>query len=508
MGLQRPTKLIQRRRRLEYNPTYVEDEHGNIVPQYGFGSWLKRNTGNVLQTAAGAALVATGAGASVGAGMMAGGVTGMIGDRQSRSMEKEQEKDVERMRQFSNLQSGFQDETIPYAPSFAYGGVMDYNVGQTHEGPDGGIPVDSSGVPSAVSQREPVALTEEGEISWKTPDGEVYIFSDRLKAPKSKKSFAEEAKKITNKYKGYLGDKFEKHHKVSMDTMNRELNDLMAKQEELRQELMPPVEQEMPMMGRGGTLLDPLTPLSLNTLDRPKIDLASMKSSSINVPRANTPNPNPNAQLPEWEQFQGGVPLSSLALPVLSNIGAGMAERQRIRRRSPIRLPRVTPQTVNLESSRVAARETAGEQRAAGRRAYRGAGVSRGAAIAGTSVMEGDINRQLGQQLSESYLQEGLTNAQLAGQAETANVDLAMRESIMNREQSHVDEAVLRGYRDSALGAVNQYLADDQMSREHADYLNIMQPNFVLEQEPLSRTQRLYRQPKRRVRVRDPRNQD
>ena len=47
--------------------------------------------------------------------------------------------------------------------------------GQTHDGPDEGIPVDEQGNPSVVSGKEPVALTENGEVIW---DG--YVFSNEL----------------------------------------------------------------------------------------------------------------------------------------------------------------------------------------------------------------------------------------------------------------------------------------------------------------------------------------
>lgn len=45
--------------------------------------------------------------------------------------------------------------------------------GNTHEDSTGGIPVDSNGIPSAQSRRNPIALTEDGEISWDS-----YIFSN------------------------------------------------------------------------------------------------------------------------------------------------------------------------------------------------------------------------------------------------------------------------------------------------------------------------------------------
>lgn len=48
--------------------------------------------------------------------------------------------------------------------------------GQTHEGPDEGIPVDQNGNPSAMTGRKPIALTEKGEVVYNG-----YVFSDSIK---------------------------------------------------------------------------------------------------------------------------------------------------------------------------------------------------------------------------------------------------------------------------------------------------------------------------------------
>lgn len=57
--------------------------------------------------------------------------------------------------------------------------INDYQ-GQSHEGPQEGIPVDAQGNPSIKSNNEPVALVEDNEVSWKDADGKTYIFSDKL----------------------------------------------------------------------------------------------------------------------------------------------------------------------------------------------------------------------------------------------------------------------------------------------------------------------------------------
>ena len=48
--------------------------------------------------------------------------------------------------------------------------------GQTHEGPNEGIPVDSNGNPSAMTGRSPITLTERNEVVYNG-----YVFSDVIK---------------------------------------------------------------------------------------------------------------------------------------------------------------------------------------------------------------------------------------------------------------------------------------------------------------------------------------
>ena len=87
-------------------PTYEDPE------MYGFGSWLKTNAGNVLKTIGGAALVATGLGASAGVGLMASGVGGMVSNagqsKEDENIQKqleEQKKTIAAQSRLNNLPS-------------------------------------------------------------------------------------------------------------------------------------------------------------------------------------------------------------------------------------------------------------------------------------------------------------------------------------------------------------------------------------------------------------------
>lgn len=110
----------------------------------------------------------------------------------------------------------------------ANGGLLQYD-GQSHQGPNGGIPVDAQGNSSAQSGNKPVALTENKEVAWNSPNEGSYIFSENL-------GFSKEAQRIMKRYEKRLGKDFDKEDPISLNTMNKQLGDLKNQQEEVRQQ--------------------------------------------------------------------------------------------------------------------------------------------------------------------------------------------------------------------------------------------------------------------------------
>lgn len=117
---------------------------------------------------------------------------------------------------------------ISYAPVAVNGGYLNY-LGQSHQGPGGGIMVDENGNPTVVSKKNPVALVEGGELAVHL-GGEPYIFSKKL-------GYADEANAVIGKFKGQ-----EKYDKWANEAMNGQLYALKSGQEEINQ------------MARGGSL--------------------------------------------------------------------------------------------------------------------------------------------------------------------------------------------------------------------------------------------------------------
>ena len=101
-------------------PTFNDDPE-----MYGFGSWLKNNAGNVFKTIGGAALLATGIGASAGVGMMASGVGGMVGNIGQSKEEENAEAQLLEQKKNTLAQSRLGDLTATSnTPTFKKGGHL------------------------------------------------------------------------------------------------------------------------------------------------------------------------------------------------------------------------------------------------------------------------------------------------------------------------------------------------------------------------------------------------
>lgn len=111
----------------QFIPSYVSGypifAYGGFPEMYGFGSWLKSNTGNLLQTGLGAGAMLIPGGQGIGANLMTSGISGMattgdtIGNQQA--AERQYREDALKKERIDNLPGHHE-----YQPTFAYGGSM------------------------------------------------------------------------------------------------------------------------------------------------------------------------------------------------------------------------------------------------------------------------------------------------------------------------------------------------------------------------------------------------
>lgn len=194
--------------------------------------------------------------------------------------------------------------------SFALGGstLTEFNGGFKHEDPD----------PKNINEGIPLGnnvSVEQGETKW-----EDYIFSDRIKVPGAKHTFADESKKIQKKY-----PKERENDVPTQKAKEKEMKRLMAAQEVIRTEMG--VNNDI-QMANGGDLTDTTTvnsstdrrllayqknpdlfmfnKVALDSLGAPKQDVsvygnkeAIMKSLNNSKPVSKTPSSIPAPAL-KW----------------------------------------------------------------------------------------------------------------------------------------------------------------------------------------------------------------
>jgi len=155
-------------------------------------------------------------------GLLAGKKAGEQYDEQQAIEQRNKVRSASQMN-FANLMSG--------PASLKKGGFIEYD-GQSHQGPQGGIPVDAMGNPGG----SPIALTEDGEVAYFDKNNpQPYVFSNTLKTEDGK-TFSEKAKKIKNNYKLRLGKDLNKLDPISNRGLEMEMGKLIQKQEALRME--------------------------------------------------------------------------------------------------------------------------------------------------------------------------------------------------------------------------------------------------------------------------------
>lgn len=391
---------------------------------------------------------------------------------------------------------------------FEYGGTLNYG-GQLHEGPDGGVPVDAMGNPNQVN---PVALVEKGEVSYNTPDGGTYIYSDTLKHDKNK-TFAKKAKDIQRRYKfrmkdGVINDPFAKK------TYDAEMLQLQDNQEDLKN-FQNMQKESSEIKKNGGNLplyfgpnstnnwsmkLPPLVKPIDNTAAMDEfVNQVEMDYPSRLVPKtANIPTTGISAQLPQMKQDVGNLANNSnpqlyqgmnwaqtglaAAGPVLGGI-TGLILNSRRKAPVNLKLSRMTPQQINLERRRAAARESAGVATSNLSRALKGVSPTAGSYMSNVVAGITDIDRNLSNALGESYTQEELQNAQLRQQAEAANLDIDMQEQMYNSQlQNQFDaskEAARNAYINQITGGITGGLSQKFQSEQNANYLNMLNPDYA-----------------------------
>lgn len=297
------------------------------------------------------------------------------------------------------------------------------------------------------------------------------------------KTFAQEAKAIMNKYKLRLGEKFDKGDPLALEAMNRELEVLKRKQEEVRD---TEGASEQSIFQRGGLLpyfqsnagidaiTSDLTTFTPDTLPGLPSEAIAAQTGSQAGPEGFTP-------------FRSRVPWFGALSQGVSGI---IANRQ-------LNLPEYnytaftpTPIQANLvDYSR-------GREQLLRERDLANAIISRGARGTGSqaSLMENILagttgtQRATGTAFNQSIENQGNVNAQIKNQVTQANAEQRLQAEAINQRNSMLASQVERenalinaSRRDAQLGAVGDaitgYGRDLLAANQYDQMLQIMAPD-------------------------------
>jgi hypothetical protein len=411
----------------------------------------------------------------------------------------------------------------------AMGGTINYG-GQLHEGPEGGVPVDAQGNPNS---QNPVALVEKGEVKYDTGEGD-YIFSDQLELRKNK-TFAKKAKDIQAKYKmrmseGVITDP------IAKKGYDKEMQDLVKKQEELRSIVAP---QEQPMMRTGGNLpkyggttqtpgntsfLNFNPRASFNPWPPEELDYKTLRQNyykgnsttwtppkySFN-PTISTFNPleqkqdfgitgSTNFSTPEdapKDNLYQGQTWTETGLQMIPGIASGVSNilMARSRKRAAenmtkLQAPQIVAQQVNLESARAGIREQGNVARANTSRGLRGSSATPGQYMSNMIAAETGIQRGVGEGINQLNIQEQTQNAASRQSADTFNAQMQARADEINymKEQQALD-----AYYNQLAGGIGQIgqgitgaLSTKTSSAQMANMMQMMQPDYMLTTTPVT----------------------
>lgn len=327
------------------------------------------------------------------------------------------------------------------------------------------IPTDQSGMPSKQTGRKPIAFTDAGELTWNG-----YVFSQDL-------GFADKAKKIANRYKFRLGDKFDKGDRYSEEALDRELTKLAQQQEQVR-----PKDVVLPEFHYGGGLphshTDPNDIYTVGSnqdvLNTPLKPQRTLAPSSIPAPI------NPDITSPANSNFFGDNSALLLggvaqALPLIAR-GINLANNKP----EVVNTPKYTPTDIDLSAQREDL-----QRRAVGAKqtAIRNSRYNPAAQLAGVTAYD----EQLASGLGESWMNQETMNARERNRAGMFNTQITQQDNELTaREKGAYNMALETLYGDMSQLALG--MSTDYQKKSIQDKLlkSMQSKNFNIDPETLA----------------------
>lgn len=558
------------------------------------------NTGASMSSKAlqfGAAGMATGNPLIAGGAALVGGIIGAFQAKKAKEEAEEAKAKAQRAEQESYLESNGMFQHM------RKGGLIKYK-GNSHE--EGGIVVDELGNPTKGFGTEGVAEVEGNETAHAG-----YVFSEKLKLPGSKKSFADTSKKIEKIRE------FRPNDKISNDFVEEQLDTLKGIQEGMKTKIkstkkaeggpitpieakplpLAPIKLNIKPSTKGFAYNDyfvsstPLSPGYINSIkgtnklstDQQVLDYLTNSVSDMKTPIRyrmdngkffmDTPDKTKKVgtsykgldfkkggKLPKYDglgedpnylpiskfntvdnsfklKLAGITPLGLNNSTISSPEGYSLKDNNSTQtvqdsneqlytghvnalpatiagagnlalaglnmagvfdtKEDKVSTPKIMPRRISLAETRRRAAEDATSAKNIS--AIQSRGLSRPEATAFRLASNAGINKNLGNTINESYLNEELQNTQMASEADKINASIDASNNQSDAYSDAMNKAQTLQFLSKAIAAPIGYFDDLQKSQNYASLANMMNPNYQLMQEGKSK---LFRSPKLRIKVR------
>lgn len=317
-----------------------------------------------------------------------------------------------------------------------------------------------------------------------------------------KKTFAQRANALKKKYKRADYDKEEKEELVE------ELRKLRAEQEAFRADNGFGEEEEEESEGQEETEVDEYDGTGKSYL-YPQFSsgLPGAQYNQAMLDRL-APNKFQAAAAPKWNTtIKAGQPFSAVpntgATPMFDSLKSsglssaistgvsllgniiGASEANKRAKEPGAKLPRMAAEQISLEPEREALRRsygTATNVALANSRNMSSPANAYANQVAGIST----LTDSLGTGMSQSYMNEANTNAQMRQQAGEANAMIGSREAMYNSQRRDALLGQGDAYRDAAFQAIPQGLQDYRAQRSQDQWMSTMGKDYGLYQQTMS----------------------
>lgn len=179
------------------------------------------------------------------------------------------------------------------------------------------------------------------------------------------------------------------------------------------------------------------------------------------------------------DKWSGMKDMAPYAISGLSNIASNLILANMAKKNQPrMNAAMATPEKVNLEPQAEAMRQQAGVSKNVAMRNARNLGVNAGSALANMGAIGADVDRGLGQNLTNLYMQQEGANVGAANQFALANMQAQQQANQMNTGIALQGKENQLGYLSGAMGTIPGVMKDIRMDKADTEMRGIQKKYY------------------------------